>query len=257
MAIRHEAPGQSTLTINKISEVTLYFWILKILATTLGEMFGDFIAQTLNLGYIVGLGITSALLLIILFFQIRAEKFHPLLFWAAIVATTTAGTEVSDLMDRTLGFGYVLGSLVLVVGLIVTLAIWYRREGNLIVDPIVTRDAETMFWIAVVFSNSLGTAFGDALVDVIGLSYIQGAIVTAAVIGVVLFLHYFTRVNAIILFWIAFIFTRPFGATFGDLLTKPLDKGGLDLGTLPASGVALVAMLSVLYLSTRATKNGV
>jgi len=194
------------------------------------------------------------LLLVILFFQIRAEKFHPTLFWAAIVATTTAGTEVSDLMDRTLGFGYVLGSLVLVNGLIATLAIWYRREGNLSVDPIVTRDAETMFWIAVVFSNSLGTAFGDALVDVVGLSYIQGAIVTAAVIGVVLLLHYFTTVNAIVLFWIAFIFTRPFGATFGDLLTKPLDKGGLDLGTLPASGVALVAMLSVLFLSIRATR---
>lgn len=249
------ASGFQSLTLNKVAEITVYFWILKILATTLGEMFGDFIAQTLNLGYVVGLAITSVLLVVILFLQISAKRFHTVIFWAAIVATTTAGTEISDLMDRTLGFGYVIGSLVLVLGLIATLVIWLRREGNLNVDPITTKNVEVMFWIAVVFSNSLGTAFGDALVDVVGLSYIQGAFVTAAVIAVVLLLHYLTKVNAIALFWIAFIFTRPFGATFGDLLTKPVDKGGFDLGTLQASGIALVSMVVVLLISMRTSPN--
>lgn len=244
------------LTLNKVAEITVFFWVLKILATTLGEMFGDFIAQTLNLGYVVGLAVTSALLVVILIFQISAKRFHPALFWTAIVATTTAGTEISDLMDRTLGFGYVIGSLILAAGLIATLVVWQRREGNLSVDPITTKNAEIMFWIAVVFSNSLGTAFGDALVDVVGLSYIQGALVTAAVIAVVLLLHYLTKVNAIALFWIAFVFTRPFGATFGDLLTKPVDKGGLDLGTLQASGVALVLMVVVLFISIRSSRSG-
>lgn len=247
--------GEQRITINKVAEITIYFWILKILATTLGEMFGDFIAQTLNLGYVVGLAVTSAFLIVILFFQIIAKRFHPVLFWAAIVATTTAGTEISDLMDRTLGLGYVNGSLILVLGLVATLVVWQRREGNLSIDPITTRNAEVLFWIAVVFSNSLGTAFGDALVDVVGLSYIEGALVTATVIAVVLLLHYLTTVNAIALFWIAFVFTRPFGATFGDLLTKPMNKGGLDLGTLKASGVAFVLMTVVLFISMRATKN--
>lgn len=257
MVTNQEMSDELELNINKVAEVTVYFWILKILATTLGEMFGDFIAQTLNLGYIVGLATTSALLLFILFFQVRAKRFHLLLFWTAIVATTTAGTEVSDLMDRTLGLGYIAGSLVLVAGLIAALAVWYYRDRNLSVDPIVKRDAEIMFWIAVVFSNSLGTAFGDALVDVVGLSYIQGAFVTAGVIAGVLLLHYLTEVNSIALFWIAFVFTRPFGATFGDLLTKPVGHGGLALGTQNASVVALGLMLLTLFVSMKRARSRV
>ncbi|MCB2055623.1 MAG: hypothetical protein KDE35_15455 [Geminicoccaceae bacterium] len=237
--------------VSKIAEVTLAFWILKIIATTLGEMSGDFIAHTMNLGYVVGLSITSTLLLIVLTLQIRADRFHPALFWAAIVATTTAGTEVSDLMDRTLGLGYVAGSVILATGLLATLAVWYYRDRDLSVDPIIEKDAEIMFWIAVVFSNSLGTAFGDALVDVVGFSYVQGAFVTAGIIAVVLLLHYATKVDKTVLFWIAFIFTRPFGATFGDFLTKPLASGGLDLGTLQASFVALALLATVLFASGR------
>ncbi|HRY25618.1 MAG TPA: hypothetical protein P5558_14725 [Geminicoccaceae bacterium] len=234
---------------SKVAKVTFAFWVMKIIATTLGETTGDFIAQTLALGYVAGLAITATALIVILVMQIRAERFHAALFWAAIVATTTAGTEVSDLMDRTLGFGYVIGSLVLLAGLAATLLIWRLREKSLSVYPIVDRRVEIMFWIAVVFSNSLGTAFGDALVDVVGLSYIQGAVVTSAVIGVVLLLHYATSVDKIMLFWIAFVFTRPFGATFGDFLTKPMAKGGLELGTLHASAVALV-LLSAIVLVT-------
>lgn len=237
-------------TLNKVAEVTFAFWVMKIIATTLGETAGDFISMTLGLGYTMGLAITSAVLVAVLAMQIRAPRFHPVVFWLAIIATTTAGTEVSDLMDRTLGLGYVGGSLVLVAGLVLTLAVWYYRDGNLSVDPIVRRDAEIMFWIAVVFSNSLGTAFGDALVDVVGLSYIQGALVTAGVIGMVLLLHYATRLNRIALFWLAFIFTRPFGATFGDLLTKPLSLGGMDLGRMQASLVAVAVLGAVMFVSS-------
>ncbi len=242
-------------TFSKVAKVTLVFWILKIIATTLGETAGDFIAQTLNLGYVVGLAVTSAFLVAVLVAQVRSKTFHPALFWAAIVATTTAGTEVSDLMDRTLGFGYVIGSIILFTGLVATLGIWYFREHDLKVYPIVKTDAEIMFWIAVIFSNSLGTAFGDSLVDVVGLSYTQGAFVTAGVIGVVLLLHYATKVNKVLLFWVAFVFTRPFGATFGDLLTKPMAKGGLELGTLAASGIALVLLAGIIYFTSRGNKD--
>ena len=237
--------------LNKIAEVTLTFWIMKIIATTLGETTGDFIAQTLNLGYVVGLAITVSLLVFIIFFQVKAERFHPAVFWAAIVATTTAGTEISDLMDRTLGLGYVMGSAILAFGLLATLAIWYKRDGNLSVDPILRKDAEIMFWVAVVFSNSLGTAFGDLLVDAAGLSYVSAALICTAVIAGVLVLHYTKAMNDIALFWIAFIFTRPFGATFGDFLTKPISKGGLDLGTYNASIICIVLMSGIVFFAMR------
>ena len=241
-------------TTNKVAQVTLAFWIMKILATTLGETAGDFISMTLNLGYYIGLGITFVILAGVLFMQVKAKRFSAPLFWLAIVATTTAGTEISDFMDRSLGFGYIWGSVVLVTGLALTLAIWYRRDRSLSVYPITRRDTEIMFWIAVLFSNSLGTAFGDFLVSNAGLSFIQGAFVTAGVIAVVAALHYFTRLNEVLLFWIAFIFTRPFGATFGDFLTKPLDHGGLNLPREYASLITLVLLATVLYFSTRPIK---
>ena len=239
---------------SKVAQVTLGFWILKILATTLGETAGDFISMTLGLGYYVGFAITFALLAVILAIQIGARRYRPTLFWLAIVATTTAGTEVSDLMDRSLGLGYAWGSLLLVAGLAATLIVWYARRRNLRVYPIVRRDVEVMFWVAVVFSNSLGTAFGDFLTDNVGLSFIQGALVTAGVIGVVVALHYATRLNSVLLFWIAFIFTRPFGATFGDFLTKPLAQDGLSLPREYASLVTLALMALVLFLTVRRSR---
>ncbi len=243
-------PSERT-TFNKVAEVTLAFWVLKVLATTLGETAGDFLSMTLDLGYIVGLVITGALLLVILVAQIRARRYHPALFWTAIIATTTAGTEVSDMMDRTLGLGYLWGSLLLAAGLAATLFVWHRREGHVRVTPIDRRDIEVLFWIAVVFSNSLGTAFGDFLTDNAGLSYVQGALVTAAVIGVVLLLHYLTRIDEAALFWTAFIFTRPFGATFGDLLTKSPSQGGLALPRGWASLVSLAILAAVLVVSEK------
>ena len=209
------------------------------------------LAQTLNLGYVISLGITGAFLVTVFYFQVRADRYNPALFWAAIVGTTMVGTEISDMMDRTLGLGYVWGSVILLAGLLATLAVWYKRDGNLSVDPIIRKDAEITFWIAVLFSNSLGTAFGDFLVDVINLSYLQGAVVTMGVIAIVLVLHYKKVMNDIALFWIAFVFTRPFGATFGDLLTKPLAKGGLDLGTYWGSLVSLGLIVLFVFLSHR------
>ncbi|RYH00091.1 MAG: hypothetical protein EON58_01545 [Alphaproteobacteria bacterium] len=234
----------------KVAAVTLAFWIMKILATTLGETAGDFLSMTLDLGYYIGFAITFSALAVILFFQIRAPRYNPALFWLAIVATTTAGTEISDMMDRSFGLGYAWGSALLVAGLMASLGVWYSRAGNLAVYPILRRDVEVLFWIAVVFSNSLGTAFGDFLTDNMDLSYLQGALVTAAIIGLVVVCHYMTRLNHILLFWIAFIFTRPFGATFGDLLTKPLEKGGMNLPRGAASMVTLGLLVLVLVVST-------
>jgi uncharacterized membrane-anchored protein len=154
-------------------------------------------------------------------------------------------------MDRSLDLGYVLGSLILIAALAIVLIAWYYRDGNIRVYPLVRRDAEIMFWAAVLISNSLGTAFGDFLVDNVGLSFIQGALVTAAIIVAVLAVHHFTRVNDVLLFWIAFIFTRPFGATFGDFLTKPLADGGLNLPRGLASLITLMLLLAILYVSTR------
>ena len=188
-------------TVSKVAAVTLAFWV------------------TLGLGYYISLGVTFTALAIILILQISRRNFHPLLFWLAIIATTTAGTEISDFMDRSLGLGYVAGSAILLTGLVSTLGAWWVRTRNLHVNPLVGKDSELFFWLAVLFSNSLGTAFGDFLVDNLGLSFIEGTLVTAAVIGIVAGLHYARSVNDALLFWIAFVFTRPFGATFGDFLT--------------------------------------
>jgi uncharacterized membrane-anchored protein len=232
-------------TFSKVAEVTIFFWIMKVLATTLGETAGDFISMTLGLGYYVGLAITFAVLAGVLWAQIADKAYHPVLFWSAIIATTTAGTEISDFMDRSLGLGYFAGSVILTTGLIITLGVWYYRDRSLRVYP------EVMFWLAVLFSNSLGTAFGDYLVDNAGLSFIEGALVTAGIIFVVAALHYMTRINDVLLFWIAFIFTRPFGATFGDFLTKPIAAGGLNLPREYASMLTLGLLLTVLYVSMR------
>ncbi len=242
------------VTLNKVAEITALFWIMKIIATTLGETLGDFIAHTLGLGYSVGILITLSFFMVVLAIQLYSKKYVPLYFWIVIIATTTLGTEISDFMDRSLGLGYTVGSIILLTGLIATLGLWYAQYKNLEVYPIIEKKKELFFWTAVLFSNSLGTAFGDYLSDVAGLSYLYGALVTAGIIGIVLLLHYFTTINQVVLFWIAFVFTRPFGATFGDLLTKPLDKGGMDLGTLPASIVSIVLIGVLIYISHRQHK---
>lgn len=236
---------------NKVAKITFIFWLLKILATTLGETLGDYISMTLELGYLVALGITAAFFFISLVTQLNVKKFLPPVYWLLIVATTTLGTEISDFIDRSLHLGYAMGSLILIIGLFTTLIIWYRRFHNISVYPISEKSKELYYWTAILCSNSLGTAFGDFLSDNLGFSYLQGAGITGAIIGLVVGLHYLTRLNDIALFWIAFVFTRPFGATFGDFLTKPIDNGGLNLGTLNASLVSMTLMIILIIVSGR------
>ncbi len=241
--------------LNKVAKITLIFWLMKIVATTLGETLGDFIAQTLNLGYVIAIGITLLFFLIVLAVQLSVKKYITAIYWLVIVGTTTLGTEISDLIDRTLKLGYTAGTLLLISCLLLTLFLWYRKYSNLEVYPITARTKEIYYWTAILFSNSLGTAFGDFLGDSLNMSYLQGALVTGGVIILVVLMHYLTKINHILLFWIAFIFTRPFGATFGDFLTKPLDKGGLDLGTLTSSLVSVAVLVFLIVLSHNNDKN--
>lgn len=238
-------------TLNKVARITLLFWLMKIIATTLGETLGDFIAQTLGLGYTIGILITLAFFGIVLAIQLTRKKYIPVWFWLVIIATTTLGTEISDFIDRSLHLGYSWGSLLLLIGLLLTLLLWRGTFKNLEVYPLIDRKKEVYYWIAILFSNSLGTAFGDYLSDVVGLSYLIGALLTASIIVAVFLLHSFTKINPILLFWIAFIFTRPFGATFGDFLTKPIANGGLDLGTLAASLISVLLMAILIFLAHR------
>ncbi len=240
--------------INKVAEITLIFWLMKIIATTLGETLGDFLSMTLNLGYAVGIGITATFFLTVLLIQLYSKRYIPVFYWLVIIATTTLGTEISDFMDRSLNLGYTLGSIILFACLLTTLFLWRKKFKSLSVFPIFEREKEILYWIAILFSNSLGTAFGDYLSDVVGMSYLNGALVTASIILIVVLLHYFTKINQIVLFWIAFIFTRPFGATFGDFLTKPITKGGLDLGTLNASIVSIILISILIFVSHKRLK---
>lgn len=238
-------------TANKVANIAILFWLMKIVATTLGETLGDYISMTLNLGYSTGIAITFIFFAAILFTQLSIKKYIPIIYWMVIVATTTLGTEISDFIDRTIHLGYAWGSLLLVSLLFSTLFLWHKKYGNLEVYPIADRPKEIYYWVAILFSNSLGTAFGDFLSDNLGLSYLNGALITGGVILIVLLLHYYTKINQIVLFWIAFIFTRPFGATFGDFLTKPLAKGGLDLGRLSSSLVSIFILALLIYISDK------
>lgn len=240
---------------NKVAKISLIFWLMKIVATTLGETLGDFLSMTLNLGYTVGIAITLFFFFAVLFIQLSVKKYIPAIYWSVIIGTTTLGTEISDYIDRTLHLGYTLGTILLASCLLLTLILWYYKYKNLEIYPIFDRQKEIYYWIAILFSNSLGTAFGDFLGDYFGMSYLQGALVTGGVILVVVLLHYLTKINHIILFWVAFIFTRPFGATFGDFLTKPLEKGGLHLGTLNSSIVSIAIMTVLVFIAHRQNKS--
>jgi uncharacterized membrane-anchored protein len=239
---------------NKVAEITLIFWFMKIVATTLGETLGDFISMTLNLGYTVGIGVTFLFFFLVLLTQLTAKRYIPVIYWLVIIGTTTLGTEISDYIDRTLHLGYTSGTVLLVSCLLLTLFLWFRKYKNLGVFPIADKQKELYYWTAILFSNSLGTAFGDFLGDRLGMSFLQGALVTGGVILMVVLLHYLSKINHILLFWIAFVFTRPFGATFGDLLTKPIEKGGLHLGTLESSLVSVGIMTVLLFIVHRQHK---
>jgi uncharacterized membrane-anchored protein len=239
---------------SKIPQITLAFWIMKICATTLGETGGDLMSMTLNVGYTMSSIILVSLFLIALVTQLRSQKFKPVLYWTVILTTSTAGTTMSDFMDRTLQLGYAKGSLLLVSLLMSVLLIWRISEGSLSVDRIFSRKGELFYWIAILFSNTLGTALGDYLADSSGLGFLGGAILISSVLALVAMCHWFTKISPVLLFWIAFILTRPFGATFGDLLTKPSIKGGLGFGTIGSSAV-LFGLLAILVGYSMKSKN--
>ena len=236
-------------TLNKVAKVTIYFWIMKICATTLGETAGDLLSMTMKVGYAVSSIILLSLFFITLLIQLASKKYHPVIYWAVIVTTSTAGTTMSDYMDRTLELGYFKGSLILVSCLVVILSVWRYSQGTLSVNYIQTKKAETFYWTAILFSNTLGTALGDFLADSSGLGFLGGAALIGTLLGLVVLAYYFTQVNRIVLFWIAFVLTRPFGATFGDVLTKPLEKGGLNLGTI-GSSIVLASLLVIFVIYT-------
>jgi uncharacterized membrane-anchored protein len=239
--------------INKIPQVTLFFWIMKICATTLGETAGDLVSMTMNVGYAVSSVILISFFLVSVIVQLKSTKFHPVLFWTVILTTSTAGTTMSDFMDRTLGLGYAKGSLILITCLLVVLTVWRLSGKTLSVSNIRTTKAELFYWTAILFSNTLGTALGDFLADNSGLGFLGGAALIAGLLGLVVLATYFTRFNRVVLFWIAFVLTRPFGATFGDLLTKPIAKGGLNFGTV-GSSLILSFLLVAFVIYTNITE---
>ncbi|WP_025718251.1 COG4705 family protein [Paenibacillus sp. 1-18] len=239
----------------KIAQVTAIFWIMKICATTLGETAGDLLSQTLNVGYAISSMILFSIFLISLIFQLLSKKYHPFLYWTVILTTSTAGTTMSDYMDRSLGLGYATGSFILICILLAIFSFWYFSERSLNVNNITTRKVEVIYWIAILFSNTLGTALGDFLADSSGLGFVGGAVLIGSLLGIILLLTYFTNFSRVFLFWIAFVLTRPFGATFGDFLTKSHAKGGLDLGTMGSSLVLVTILIAlIIYITLNASK---
>jgi uncharacterized membrane-anchored protein len=241
---------------SKVPEVTLIFWIIKIAATTLGETGGDTVTMTLNWGYLAGTALFLMILAALVVFQIMAKKFHPSLYWATIVASTTFGTTMADFADRSLGIGYTGGSSLLLFLLLATLGLWYRSQGSVSVDTINTAKVEAFYWAAITFSQTLGTALGDWMADSTGLGYEGGALVFAAGLVVVAAAYFWTNTSRVLLFWVAFILTRPLGATVGDLLDKPIKDGGLALSRPIASAViAAFIIVCLVVLPQRAGRH--
>jgi uncharacterized membrane-anchored protein len=236
-------PRTERFVMRKLPHVTLLFWILKILATTLGETGGDLLAQTLRVGYLVSTLIFFAMFLIAVAVQLKARRFHPAIFWTVIALTSTAGTTLSDLMNRTGGIGYAGGAIVLSTGLAIVFTAWWYSGQTLDVENVATFRGELLYWIAILFSNSLGTSSGDFLADSVGFGFRDSALLLSAIMLALLAMHYFTRINGMALFWIAFVLTRPLGATAGDFLSKPRDHGGLQWGTMWTSAALLVGLI--------------
>jgi uncharacterized membrane-anchored protein len=237
----------SKISVKKLPQVTALFWVLKIAATTLGETGGDEVAQTLRLGYLVSFFLFIALFLVAVTAQLRAGKLHPPLYWTVIIATSTAGTTLSDFLDRSAGLGYFKGSVLIFSGLLLTFLVWSRSGETFSVEKIKTVRGETFYWTAILLSNTLGTAFGDFLSDSSGLHYWGSALLIAAVMLAVLLAHCYTDISDTVLFWTAFVLTRPLGATAGDLLWKPHANGGLGLGSANVS-YGLLALIAGLTL---------
>jgi uncharacterized membrane-anchored protein len=267
---RQSAHGQKTknrpsntgalLAMNKLPQITLAFWVMKICATTLGETAGDLLSMTLNVGYAMSSLILISVFVLTLITQLMAKTYKPLLYWLVILSTSTAGTTMSDFMDRTLGLGYATGSMILIAILLAIFAAWRLSGDSLNVSKVQTFRGEMFYWMAILFSNTLGTALGDYLADDSGLGFAGGALLIGSTIAAVVLLKYFTKISTVVLFWVAFVLTRPFGATLGDLMTKPHEKGGLDFGTIGSSavlaGILLVMIVGASYAQKRYGRQG-
>ena len=248
--------GQTNETLSKVPEVTLIFWVIKIAATTLGETGGDTITMTLDWGYLAGTLIFIVVLAALVTWQILAKKFHPILYWTTIVASTTFGTTMADFADRSLGIGYTGGSALLFMSLMSVLVLWYWSEGTISVNAVSTPKAEAFYWAAITFSQTLGTALGDWIADTGGLGYEGGALVFGAGLAVLAAAYYSTSISRVTLFWVAFILTRPLGATVGDFLDKPINQGGLQVSRPLASAVLAAFIIAcVVLLPQRAAKH--
>jgi uncharacterized membrane-anchored protein len=241
--MKTETPG----AFSKVPEVTLIFWIIKVLATTLGETGGDAVSMSMDLGYLVGTGIFAVVFIGAVVVQISAKKFHPFLYWLTIIATTTVGTTLADFADRSLGIGYAGGTAILFALLMASLFIWYRTLGSVAVDTVSSPKSEMFYWVTIMFSQTLGTALGDWTADDAGLGYGGSAMVFGLMLAVIAVAYYWTKLSHALLFWAAFILTRPLGAVVGDLLDKPIDHGGLALSRYTASAV-LLGLIAALVL---------
>jgi uncharacterized membrane-anchored protein len=238
------------ITHSKVPPVVLAFWVVKILATTVGETGGDALSMTLELGYAISTLVFSGFFAITVVAQVASRRYHPVTYWAVVVATTTVGTTLSDYMDRTLGLGYVKSSAMLLGAVVLLLIIWRLTTGAIAYDLITSRKNEVFYWLTILVSNTLGTALGDFMASDVGLGFEKGALVFAALIALVALAHYFTRVPNAILFWAAYVLTRPLGATLGDTLTKSHDEGGMDFSRITSSLVIAAAMVIVVALTS-------
>lgn len=246
----------NTLNIqDKLPQITLYFWIMKICATTLGETAGDLLSMTMKIGYETSSILLICIFIITLVIQLLSKSYHPFLYWIVILSTSTAGTTMSDYMDRTLGLGYATGSLILFSILIFILMLWKYSVGSLSVTNIKNIKGELFYWFTILFSNTLGTALGDFLADDSGLGFMGGALLVGSMLAIITAAYFYTKISRILLFWLAFVLTRPFGATFGDVLTKPIEKGGMDFGTIGSSAILAAILITFIIITSYKRKS--
>ncbi len=241
--------------LSKVPEVSLIFWVIKILATTLGETGGDAVSMSMNLGYLVSTWIFAVIFIATVIAQISAKKFHPVLYWTTIIATTTVGTTLADYVDRSLGIGYLGGTTILFTLLMTSLFVWHRALGSIAVNSVSSPKSEMFYWLTIMFSQTLGTALGDWTADSVGLGYGGAAIVFGAMLALLVILYYATSLSRTALFWAAFILTRPLGAVVGDFLDKPVSQGGLELSRYSASAfLLLLIIVCIIFFSHKAAK---
>lgn len=238
----------SKQALTKVPAVTLGFWVIKVLATTLGETGGDTVTMTLNWGYAAGVAIFGVALVALVAAQILAKRFHAVLYWATIVASTTFGTVLADFADRSLGIGYTGGSLLLLACLLATLGLWRWSQGTISVSTVSTPRVEVFYWATITFSQTLGTALGDWTADTAGQGYLGAAVIFGALLALVAGAYFWTKISHTVLFWAAFVLTRPLGAVVGDFLDKPVAKGGLELSRYSASAALFVFIAACILL---------